>query len=390
MLGIIIGIGSVIMIMTLGEIAKQFLLSQITQFGTNVVEIGITGELGPFQSQTDVYFTLDDIKALEQSSLLTEITGISSAYTLSSTLEYAGDSHAVSVWGDTEAAFSVNNLNPVAGRVYTAAEADRADRSIVLTERFAEEVFDTAIKAIGKTIRINGTSFNVLGVVNDLPFGGGPIGGNYVFIPLKTAYAYLAPSEDVNKITFILVEFAEGTEPAGFQDRLLFEIKRIKHLDNDQDDVFFVANRQQFLDIFDNVLLAIQLFVAAIAAISLIVGGIGIMNIMLVTVKERTKEIGLRKAVGAKNRSILIQFLIEAAVLTTVGGIIGIVGGLGLCYLAVMVVNAVQPDWQIQFVLVPLAIGLACGVSMLTGIGFGLYPAWKASRLHPIEALRYE
>ena len=114
------------------------------------------------------------------------------------------------------------------------------------------------------------------------------------------------------------------------------------------------------------------------------------MNIMLVTVKERTKEIGLRKAVGAKNSSILVQFLIEAAVLTTVGGLIGISVGLGLAYVAVLVVHAIQPDWGVQFVFVPSAVVLACAVSMTTGFIFGLYPAMKAAKLHPIEALRYE
>ena len=151
-----------------------------------------------------------------------------------------------------------------------------------------------------------------------------------------------------------------------------------------------MASREQFTAIFDSVLGGIQLFVAAIAAISLFVGGIGIMNIMLVTVNERTKEIGLRKAVGAKNRSILFQFLVEAAVLTTVGGLIGIAGGLGLAYAAVFVVRLVQPDWDLQFVFVPIAILLACAVSMTTGFIFGLYPAVKAAKLHPIEALRYE
>lgn len=390
MLGIIMGIGSVIMIMTLGEIAKQFLLGQISQFGTNVVEVAVTGDLGPFQSENSIYFTLDDVAALNESSLLDDITGISSSYTLGSSLDYEGETHAISAWGDTQFMFTVNNLNVVAGRVFDENNIKRKDRVIVLTKTFAEEVFDKAEKSLGKKVRISGTSFTVIGVVQDLPSFGGPFGSNYVYIPLTTVYEYLAPSEDFNKISFILVEFDESTDAQSFQNRLVYEIKRIKNIDQNDDDKFFVANREQFLEIFDNVLIGIQLFVAAIAGISLVVGGIGIMNIMLVTVKERTKEIGLRKAVGAKNRSILAQFLIEAVVLTTIGGLIGILISLTFCFAAVYVVNLIQPTWGVEFVIVPSAIMIACGVSMTTGLIFGLYPAWKASRLHPIEALRYE
>lgn len=390
MLGIMIGIGSVIMIMTLGEIAKQFLLRQITQFGTNVVEVAVSGEIGPFEDSEAISFTLDDVTALQQSSLLTDMAGITSSYTLGTTMDYEGETYPVSVWGDTEFVFAVNHLSIVAGRLFNTTDVERAERVVVLSQQFAEEVFTDADAAVGEPVRIDDTGYTIIGVVSDLPFGGGPFGGNYVYAPLPAVYVDLAPAEDRNQITFMLVEFKEGTNAQSFQNRLVYEIKRLKNIDHNDDDKFFVANRDQFLKIFDSILLAIQLFVAAIAAISLVVGGIGIMNIMLVTVKERTKEIGLRKAVGANNRSILTQFLIEAAVLTTVGGVIGIVAGLSLCFAAVTVVNTIQPDWQIQFVFVPSAIVLACAVSATIGVIFGLYPAMKAARLHPIEALRYE
>ncbi|EKD76446.1 MAG: hypothetical protein ACD_43C00108G0004 [uncultured bacterium] len=390
MLGIIMGIGSVIMIMTLGEIAKQFLLGQITQFGTNVVEVAATGDLGPFEQDDAIYFTLDDVQELNDSSLLSDMTGISTTYTLGTTLDYKSENYTISVWGDTELVFSVNNLDIVAGRLFDANAVKRHDRVVVLSQRFAEDTFDSVDQAIGEKVRIDGTSFTIIGVVTDIPMSGGPFGGNYVYIPLPTVYEYLAPSEDLNKIIFLMVEFDEASDPQSFQNRLVYEIKRIKNLDQADDDKFYVANREQFLAIFDNVLLGIQLFIAAIAGISLVVGGIGIMNIMLVTVKERTKEIGLRKAVGAKNRSILAQFLIEAVVLTTLGGLIGIIISLSGCFAAVMIVNWIQPDWGVKFVVVPSAIIIACAVSMTTGLIFGLYPAIKAARLHPIEALRYE
>ncbi len=187
---------------------------------------------------------------------------------------------------------------------------------------------------------------------------------------------------------FTLIEFAHNTDVESFKERLKYELIRIKNLD--EDTTIDVASRKQFLDVFDAILLGVQMFVSAIAAISLIVGGIGIMNIMLVTVKERTKEIGLRKAVGTKNKSVLFQFLIEAILLTSIGGLFGIVVGLGISYGSVIVLNTLQPNWGVEFVVVPSSIAIACLVSIVTGIIFGLYPAWKAARLQPTEALRYE
>ncbi|MFA6475151.1 MAG: ABC transporter permease [Patescibacteria group bacterium] len=390
MLGIIIGIGSVILIMTLGEIAKQFLLGQISQFGTNVIEVASTGSFGPFKEEEPITFSLQDAEALERSSLLSDMEAISAAYTSAGTLEYDSKKYQIMIWGDKPAVFTINKLDVLAGRTFTDAEVNRSDRVIVLSQKFAEDVFDTSANAIGKTVTVSGRAFTVLGVVNDPPMSGGPFGGSYTYFPITTTYAYLAPAADNNKVIFLMISTKPETDTELFKDRLSFELKRIKHLDDAQMEGISVASREQMLSIFNNVLLGIQMFVAAIAGISLFVGGIGIMNIMLVTVKERTKEIGLRKAVGAKNSSILIQFLIEAAVLTTVGGLIGIGSALGLANLAVFVVNIVQPTWAIHFVLVPSAIILACAVSMSTGFIFGLYPAMKAAKLHPIEALRYE
>ena len=389
MLGIVIGIGSVILIMTLGEIAKSFLLGQITGFGTNVVEVADQGSFGPFAGEEPIVFTTEDVAALEASSLLEEIQGVSTSYTSATSLEYNGETHAVSLWGDRPSVFDVNNLDFLAGRGFSDNEMNRSDRVMVLSEGFAKELFDSSAEAVGQTVNVDGRAFTILGVVQDPPLGG-PFGSNYVYIPLSTVYAYIAPPADYNNITFLLIEIDPAADIDQFKDQLVFEIQRIKHLDSDQTKRLYVESREQFLAIFDNVLVGIQMFVAAIAAISLFVGGIGIMNIMLVTVKERTNEIGLRKAVGAKNSSILVQFLIEAAVLTTVGGLIGISVGLGLAYVAVLVVHAIQPDWGVQFVFVPSAVILACAVSMTTGFIFGLYPAMKAAKLHPIEALRYE
>lgn len=388
MLGVIIGIGSVIFIMTMGEVAKSFLLSQITQFGTNVVEVAVSGEFGPFGGNEDVVLTDDDVKALEDSSVLPEITAISAGYSVGRSLEYNGESYTVSLFGDRPDYFEVNNLKLFHGRFFNESDVRNASRVLVVGDQFAKDLFSNEAEAVNKKVTIEGTTFTIIGVTEDIPAG--PIaGGSIVYTPLSTVRRLFVPAAEQHEVSFLLIQFEQGTDAQSFEQRISYELNRIKGT-SDEKNVFMIMSREQFLDIFDSILLGIQMFISAIAAISLLVGGIGIMNIMLVTVKERTKEIGLRKAVGAKRGSILTQFLIESIVLTVVGGLIGTAFGVGLSLISVIVVNAIQPDWGIQFIFVPSALTLSISVSITIGIIFGLYPAWKASRLHPIESLRYE
>lgn len=391
MLGVIIGIGSVIYMMTMGEVAKQFLLSQITKFGTNVVEIGASGSIGP-GGRDDYELSDDDVEQLESSSLLPEITQVADAKIENTSIEYLGDEYNSAVYGVSENFADVNNLNVLYGRFLRDSDARSALRTIVIDENFAEDLFTDASKAVNKKITLDGNSFTIIGVIEALPSFGPVSNGSITYTSLPTLRQFFVAADEQNIIEFIMVEFAPGTNAASFEERIKYELYRIKNIHDvkEGEEPFLVVSRQQFLSIFDSILLGIQLFVSAIAAISLVVGGIGIMNIMLVTVKERTKEIGLRKAVGAKNRSILTQFLIEAIILTTIGGLVGAGGGIGLSALSVVAVNAFFPEWGLNFVFVPSALILACSVSITTGIVFGLYPAWKASRLHPIESLRYE
>lgn len=392
-LGVVIGIGSVISIMTLGEIAKNFLLGQITRFGTNVVEVAVSGDFGPFQSSNHITLKESDVQQIKQSSLLPELALVTGVYSSQANIIHTDKTHqdkteSAGVMGCTEDYMTMNNFSAIAGRSLTASDNLSSGRVIVLTKTQASDWFGSIDEAVSKTVKVDGHSFTVIGVIDDIPLIGA-FGQTPVFMPLSTVHHLFAPANEQKDVTFIFASFKTGSNAPSFTERLKYEIYRLKHLKADDTSVT-VISRSSFLSIFDSILLGMELFISSIAAISLVVGGIGIMNIMLVTVKERTKEIGLRKAVGAQNRSILIQFLIEAVVLTTVGGLIGILIGLSICLAAVVIVNAVQPSWDIKFVVVPSAIALACGVSVTTGIIFGLYPAWKASRLHPIEALRYE
>lgn len=390
MLGIIIGIGSVIFIITVGEVAKQFLISQISQFGTNVLEVSPTGELGPVSGTNSVTLRVSTLEALEESPLLPDLEAISGWYGAQGTLEYNGQQEAVSAFGVEREAFTINNFVPVAGRILSDADELQEARVAVIGTQLAETLFDSPEKALRKEVKINAVRFEIVGVLEDVPLGGGFL-GETVYVPRSTVYREFAPAEDVGTVSVLLVQFAQGTNVASFKERMKVELKRLLYLSDDEvDNAFFMADRASFLDIFNTILIGIQAFVSAVAGISLVVGGIGIMNIMLVTVKERTKEIGLRKAIGANNSSVRTQFLIEAVILTTIGGLIGVAGGLALSFIAVLAANALQPDWGIAFVFVPQAIAIACGVAGVVGLVFGLYPAVKAAKLSPIEALRYE
>lgn len=388
MLGIIIGIGSVIFIMSSGEVAKNYLIGQISQFGTNVVEVGLASTFGIGGDTSDsVQFTLDDIQAIEESSLLPEITGISVGLTAYETLEWNGERTSVSVYGDRPDTFDVNNLQLKKGRFFNESDLATGERVMVVGEGIVEEFFDNQ-EVIGERIKIGDTPFRIIGVSQDMPGGfGGP---DIVFAPLTTVQQSLFDPSEAQDLDYMLIQFEQGTNVDSFTDRVEYVLRSENGILDSDEQPFFIASREEGLEIFNNILLAVQAFVAAVASISLVVGGIGIMNIMLVTVSERTKEIGLRKAIGAKNRSILTQFLIESVVLTTVGGVIGITLGLGLTAAAVAAVNYFQPDWGVTFVLVPQAIVIATSVAVGVGLVFGIYPALKASRLQPIEALRYE
>lgn len=389
MLGIIIGIGSVIFILTVGEVAKNFLISQISQFGTNVIEITALGEIAQTGGESQIHLTQDDVRALDESSLLPELTRISGATFVQVTAEVKNESQALSLYGVDEEYLPLNHIDVLRGRGIQRSDIMSESRVALLGEQTAIDLFGSVEEAVNTSMKVNGTILTVIGVVKDISLGGAFI-QKMAYTPISTTYAEFSDPTSRGQLTFLMIEFENGTNVTAFKNRILYELKQLKNIDGDIGQTFFIGDRNQFLNIFNSVLLGIQAFVSSVAGISLVVGGIGIMNIMLVTVKERTKEIGLRKAIGAKNSSIRTQFLVESVVLTTMGGIIGIAIGLGLSVLAVLVANALQPSWGLQFIFVPRALLLACGVAFIVGIVFGLYPAIKAAKLHPIEALRYE
>lgn len=390
MLGIIIGIGSVIFIMSTGEVAKNFLLGQVSQFGTNVIEVALIGEFGPFGETDDLSFSDKDVEVVLNSTMLPEITEISAGHSVMESMEYSDTTKTVSVMGDRPAIFSTNNIKPVKGRLFTDVDMQNSSKVLVVGEKFAEDIFGHT-DVIGEKVKIGGSQFRIIGLMEDLAMGMGMgVTPDIVFAPLSTVRNEFVDPADAKKVDWLLIEFDPDANVDSLRNRIEYVLRAEHDLLNSDEEPFMIMSREQALDIVNNILIAVQAFVSAVAAISLVVGGIGIMNIMLVTVNERTKEIGLRKAIGAKNYSILTQFLVESVVLTTVGGIVGIALGIGLTIAGVVSINVFYPDWGLTYVFVPNALILACGVAVTVGMVFGIYPALKASRLHPIEALRYE
>lgn len=385
MLGIIIGIGSVIVVMSLGSSAESYILNQVNSFGSDLISINPGAPTGgsPAAVQGIVIKTLvqRDLEALKREPSILDVVG-----------RVSGQSRAI--YGNTDisvlwnamhpAIFDIMKLEFASGRPYTESDDRAYNRVIVLGAEVATDLFGD-VDPVGKQIRLKDTSFTVIGVL--APKGAGIFSmDSYAMLPLSVGQKQLLGIDYFHELNAKI----DPQYDAGFVKTRIISILRQNHriTDPDKDD-FEVVSTQEALDILGSVTDVLTVFLSAIAAISLVVGGIGIMNIMLVTVTERTREIGLRKAVGATNKDILVQFLVESAMLTTTGGIVGVLGGGIILLLAyVAVVYGAGIDWPFRL---PLsAVALAVTVSMSIGILFGVYPAQKAARKNPIDALRYE
>lgn len=387
-LGIIIGIGSVITLMTLGAASQSQIQSQIQNLGSNLLTIRSGNrQQGFLRSANSGGTTLknSDSKAILEDKRVTTISKIASDYSSRAQISYDRNNTNVQITGIQGDYFSIRNIQLEIGSEITESDNEALSKVVVLgptvvTDLFGDQGTDDSINPLGKYIRINGQSYRVIGVTK----AKGGVGGNNfdeaVYVPLITAQKGLFGVDYLNTI------YAEA-KSSDLMDAALNQIgflllERHKKVTPEEAD-FSIFSQAELLDTISSVTQTFTTLLAGIAAISLIVGGIGIMNIMLVSVTERTTEIGLRKALGAKRKTIITQFLVEAIILTITGGIIGVIMGLTTSY-------AITKLMSLPLVISYLSIGLAAGVSCLIGIVFGWYPAYKASKLQPIEALRYE
>jgi putative ABC transport system permease protein len=386
MLGIIIGITSVIMMMSLGKGAEGLILGQLNSFGPDSLFIRAGGG-----SQGGGPPNFGQLQALKYAdwqavSRLSSVTLSSPVLIVDAVLNYQNQSSTPQVTAVSEQYLSLNRVEPERGRDLDKSDIDGAAHVVILGHKVAEELFGDE-DPIGKTINVKRKNFEVVGVMPQRGSGLFNDLDQSAFLPITTARKELTGGDHIN---FMMVRAVGDIDFTAQDIRLMLRDRhRIDNPTGDtKKDDFLVMTQVQAASTFGAVSGALTIFLSAIASISLVVGGIGIMNIMLVSVTERTREIGLRKAVGATRRDILTQFLLEAMMLTTLGGLIGIIGGTSFSFLAAQIIGNYSADWQ--FAVPPKAIALAFGVASMVGLVFGLYPAQKASKLDPIEALRYE
>jgi putative ABC transport system permease protein len=392
MLGIIIGVSAVISLLSIGQGVEKFINGQFNALGTNLLFVlpKLSNSQGAqfvaqFANQTTL--TQNDTRALNDPAQVPDISNVSAQIRLDALARYADAKLTTAVRGVNPAYFVQRGLRVIDGRELEDEDVQTQARVAVIGKTVVDELFPQDASPLNRTIRVNDVPFLVVGVLEEK--GGNQFSNddNQVIIPLTTARAQLRDVRARNGLPGVTAILVQGVDPNSSDalktdaTSVLREQHNISYRD---DDDFRVFNQADLLQSFGAISAAITVFLSAIAGISLLVGGIGVMNIMLVTVTERTREIGLRKAIGAKRRDILIQFLVEAMTLSLLGGAIGIAIGVGGAAAVSSLSKQFQPSIS------PVTVMLATGVSAMVGLIAGLYPALRAARMNPIEALRHE
>jgi putative ABC transport system permease protein len=380
-LGIIIGVAAVIAMVALGEGAQQTVEQQIQRMGTNVLTIRPGQQMfGGVSRDATQRLTLEDAEALRSDSdgLLTVAPEVSSR-TQVTYLRWNSNNQVVGTWPEY---FSIYDHSLVAGRYFNQGEVDGRRRVAVLGHNVPlEELQTPAPLLIGKTIQVGGQPFEVIGVLAEKGEAAWVRPDDQIFIPITTAqYRVFGGRERLGSIYAATATPDQLDQAFGEIDRIMRRQHRIRP---GEEADFSIRNSADLLSTFNETNRTFTYLLAGIAGVSLLVGGIGIMNIMLVSVTERTREIGVRKALGATRKAILFQFLIEALVLCFLGGVLGVAGGVGSAALISRLA-----EWET--VVAPEAIVAALVFSAGIGLFFGIWPAQRAARLDPIDALRYE
>jgi putative ABC transport system permease protein len=379
-LGIIIGVAAVIVIVTLGAGTTQQVGSEISKMGSNMLTLMPGGDMRMGGAAVSAPpFELADVEAIRR-----EVYGLSAIAPYSQRMEQiviGNENRRVNIVGTTSDISIIRNWKTTSGRLFTLSE-ERTGKSVcIIGSTIAEEML-SGQEPLGASVRVGKMSCEVIGVLE--PKGQAMFGGDQdatVVLPIRTYARRIAGSGD--KVAQI---FISGEDQAGLSDlkaQLVQVMRERRHIADDARSDFNIMDMTEVSNVMQNTIGIMTTFLSAIAAVSLLVGGIGIMNIMLVSVTERTREIGIRLAIGATEKEVLLQFLVEAAMLSAFGGLVGIT--LGLIGAA-----SIAPAINVPFVFQPLTIFQAFAFSAAVGVVFGFMPARRAARLNPIEALRHE
>jgi putative ABC transport system permease protein len=382
-LGIIIGIGSVITLISLGQSSQKAVQNQIQSLGANLLTVipgsqnsgAVRGAIGGANT-----LTYDDALAIKSSSQITTVKNVSPEYSRRAQVTAGRNNTNTQIYGVTPAYADVRKLSIASGLFISDRDVEEMAKVAVLGPQVVTDLFSQNANPIGQFIRINNQSFRIIGITVSKGGTGFQNQDDIIFVPLLTAQKQLYGSDYISSIS---VEATSDKVMTQAQDEIGYLLLARHKLNDPTQADFSIFSQNDILGAASQITGTFTALLSGIAGISLLVGGIGIMNIMLVTVTERTREIGLRKALGAKKKTVILQFLVESIILTFTGGVIGIAFGVVSSYIISYFI-------KLPFTVALHSIILAIGVSGVIGIVFGWYPARKAANLQPIEALRYE
>ncbi len=379
MLGITIGVAAVILLISAGQGVSAFVTNQFSGVGSNLViafpQPDKNGKLTPL--------TTKEVDALSDPLNTQDVLRVMPENLVNSNVVYEGKQMSSGIQGVSANYLSVMNRKITNGRFFTQKELEGQERVAIVSKEVVDRLFDGA-SPVGRNLRIGSVRFQVIGV---LDAAAGSFGDGAILVPITTAQARLGVKRSVTgeyRVSFVLMQARDSDSVTAAVQQITRTLRQSRQIKAGEKDDFLVVSQSSVISTLNSVIGLFTIFLGVVAGISLLVGGIGVMNIMLVTVTERTREIGLRKAVGAQNRDIVIQFLMEAMALSLLGGAIGVLISAGLVAVIANFAPTLPISVQMSSVL------LATIISASVGIFFGIYPAQRAAKLNPIDALRYE